>query len=138
MPLNSDFVDSARSYMGTKWRHQGRSRMGVDCVGLVILSLADIGVEVPDMQGYRRHPDPIFVEHIRNNSVPAFGPLPGTLGIFRDGTQPCHVGIFATMHDQVSLIHAYAGTGKVMEEVFIHDWPRKLVEVRALVGLDYI
>jgi len=112
--------------------------MGVDCVGLVLCAGADIGLDLPDMQGYRRTPDLIFVEHIRNNSLPAEGPLPGTLGIFRDGTQPCHVGIFATMHDQVSLIHAYAGTGLVMEEVFIHDWPRKLVEVRALAGIEYL
>lgn len=124
--------------MGVRWRHQGRNRMGVDCVGLVICSLADIGVVVPDMQGYRRTPDPIFVEHIRNNSEPAASLLPGTLGIFRDGTQPCHVGIFSTMHGQLSLIHAYAGTGKVMEEVFIHDWPNKLVEARALTGLEYL
>jgi hypothetical protein len=137
MPSSDDFIESARSYMDIRWRHQGRSRMGVDCVGLVICSLADIGVEVPDMRGYRRSPDPIFVEHIRNNSLPAEGPLPGTLGIFRDGTQPCHVGIFATMHGEVSLIHAYAGVGKVLEEVFIHDWPGKLVEVRALPALTY-
>lgn len=138
MPNNNDFIESARSYMGVKWRHQGRNRMGVDCVGLVICALADIGVEVPDMQGYRRSPDPIFVEHIRNNSAAAIGPVPGTLGIFRDGTQPCHVGIFGTLHGQVSLIHAYTGTGKVMEEVFMHDWPNKLVETRALLGIDYL
>ena len=111
--------------------------MGVDCVGLVICSLADIGVTVPDMQGYRRSPDPIFVEHIRNNSVPSEGPLPGTLGVFRDGTQPCHVGIFGEMHGKLSLVHAYAGTGKVMEEVFLHDWPRRLIEIRAITGLAY-
>ena len=138
MPNSDDFIATARSYLGVKWRHQGRNRMGVDCVGLVLCSLSELGVPAPDMQGYRRTPDPIFVEHIRNNSLPADGPLPGTLGIFRDGTQPCHVGIFATMHGEVSLIHAYAGTGLVMEEVFIHDWPRKLVEVRAMIGLDYI
>ena len=112
--------------------------MGVDCVGLVLCSLAELGLPAPDMQGYRRTPDPIFVDHIRANTVPANAPRPGTLGIFRDGTQPCHVGLFATLHDQVSLIHAYAGTGLVMEEVFIHDWPRKLVEVRAFEGIEYL
>lgn len=137
MLSNLDFVESARAYTGVKWRHQGRNRLGVDCVGLVLCSLADIGIIVPDMQGYRRTPDPIFVQHIRDNSVPAPGPLPGTLGIFRDGNQPCHVGIFATMHGEVSLLHAYAGTGKVMEEVFMHDWPRRLIEVRALAELTY-
>jgi len=112
--------------------------MGVDCVGLVLCSLNDIGIPAPDMQGYRRTPDPIFVEHIRNNSLPSNEMRPGNLGIFRDGTQPCHVGIFATLHGQTSLIHAYAGTGLVMEEVFIHDWPKKLIETRSFLGLEYI
>lgn len=138
MPSSDDLIAVARSYLGVKWRHQGRNRMGVDCVGLVLCSLAELGIPAPDMKGYRRTPDPIFVEHIRNNSLPADAPIPGTLGIFRDGTQPCHVGIFATMHGQTSLIHAYAGTGIVMEEVFIHDWPKKLVEIRAFVGLEYV
>lgn len=112
--------------------------MGVDCVGLVLCCLSDLGLPAPDMKGYRRTPDPIFVEHIRSNTDPAISPTPGTLGIFRDGTQPCHVGIFATIHNQVSLIHAYAGTGLVMEEPFIHDWPSKLVEIRAFQGIEYI
>jgi cell wall-associated NlpC family hydrolase len=138
MPTSNDFIAAARSYMGVKWRHQGRNQMGVDCVGLVLCCLDEIGIPAPDMQGYRRTPDPIFVEHIRNNSLSSTTTDPGMLGIFRDGTQPCHVGIFATMYGQTSLIHAYAGTGIVMEEVFIHDWPNKLVEVRAFKGLEYI
>lgn len=110
--------------------------MGIDCVGLIIMAASDIGIQVPDMPGYRRSPDgPKFVEHIRASSVPASEPLPGTFGIFRDGSQPCHVGIFAEMHGGVSLIHAYAGTGQVMEEMFDHDWPKKLIAIQVLEGL---
>src|SRR5690606_33732275 len=98
------------------WRHQGRSRMGIDCVGLLIVAAADLGITIPDMKGYRRSPEPrLFLEHIRANSNPETEPLPGNFGIFRDGTQPCHVGIFASKYEQVSLLHAYAGTGIVME-----------------------
>jgi cell wall-associated NlpC family hydrolase len=138
MPSNLELVEQARTYLGTKWRHQGRNQMGVDCVGLVLCCLADLGLEAPDMQGYRRTPDPIFVDHIRANTDPIMDKLPGTIGIFRDGNQPCHVGIFATKYDQPSLIHAYAGTGIVMEEPFIHHWPRLLIEVRSFRGIDYI
>lgn len=137
MPSSNDYVEAARSYLGVRWRHQGRDRMGVDCVGLLIVAGADLGIEIADKQGYRRSPDKdAFINHIRDNSVPADAPRPGTFGIFRDGNQPCHVGIFAEMHGEVSLIHAYVGTGVVMEEVFAHDWPRRLIEVRALAELE--
>lgn len=138
MPDLTDFTDAARRWVGTRWLHQGRSTGGVDCVGLLLLCLEEIGLAAPDLQGYRRSPEPVkFLTHIRDNTLPASEPLPGTIGIFRDGNQPCHVGIFAEMHGQLSLIHAYAGTGLVMEELFIHDWPRNLIEARAIIGLEY-
>lgn len=34
--MNPDVVTEARSWVGTRWQHQGRSREGVDCAGLVI------------------------------------------------------------------------------------------------------
>ncbi|USM11580.1 NlpC/P6 family protein [Citromicrobium phage vB_CbaS-RXM] len=135
MPSDALLI-SARSWLGTKWMHQGRSRRGVDCVGLLICAAADLGIEVPDLKGYRRAPDPqVFLEHIRTNSEFETDTLPGHFGIFRDGTQPCHVGIFGELHGRVSLLHAYAGTGKVMEEVFDHHWPERLIEIRSLKEL---
>ncbi len=137
MSLRNEFVEAARQYLGTRWVHQGRSIRGVDCVGLLIVSGADIGVTIPDMKGYRRTPQPhIFVTHIRDNSDPQIEPLPGYMGIFRDGSQPCHVGIFAERHGRTSLIHAYAGTGKVMEEPFEHHWPNRLMEIRSIKGIS--
>lgn len=137
MPLKQEFIEAARGWLGVRWLHQGRNRAGVDCVGLLLVAAADVGIELPDMPGYRRSPNPeLFVTHIRNNSLPVSAPEPGTFGVFRDGNQPCHVGIFAERDGNLTLIHAYAGTGKVMEELFLHDWPRRLVEVRAIEGID--
>lgn len=111
--------------------------MGIDCVGLLICAGADIGIEVPDMQGYRRSPQPeAFLGHIRDNSDPISNPAHGCFGIFRDGTQPCHVGVFCEIDEVLYLVHAYAGTGVVMEEPFIHHWPGRLIETRCLRGLD--
>jgi cell wall-associated NlpC family hydrolase len=138
MPSSSLLIAAARTYIGIPWLHQGRNRQGVDCVGLLICAMADIGIEIPDMQGYRRAPDPeVFVGHIHANSLPEKFPFPGTLGVFRDGSQPCHVGIFATMYDQMSLIHAAAGPERVKEELFIHDLPGNLISIRRFKGLIY-
>lgn len=132
-----DYADAARNWLDVRWVHQGRSRLGVDCVGLLIVAANDLGITIPDMPGYRRSPNPQkFIGHIFANSVPETEIMPGHFGVFRDGTQPCHAGIFAEQNGQVTLIHAYAGTGKVMEEPFIHDWPSRLFAIRSIEGLE--
>jgi len=136
MPSNQDFVDAARGWLGVPWLHQGRNRAGVDCVGLLLVCLEEIGLPAEDLQGYRRSPQPVrFVQHIRSQTEPCTETVPGAIGIFRGGTQPCHVGIFAEKDGIVTLIHAYAGLGVVMEEPFAHDWPNDLIELRRIGGL---
>lgn len=133
MPSKLDFIESASSYLGTRWIHQGRNRSGVDCVGLVVTALRDIGVEVADLVGYRRVSDGlVFMNHIRSLTDPSEEIYPGLIGLFRDGTQPCHVGIFSEQPYGLSLIHAYAPVGKVIEEPFIHRWPQVMIEARAI------
>lgn len=40
------------------YKHQGRSREGVDCLGLLVCSARECGVQVVDNLNYRRAPDP--------------------------------------------------------------------------------
>lgn len=53
------FVEAARAYLGAPWLHQGRSRQGIDCVGLLICAAADCGIiePTPDLQTYNREGD---------------------------------------------------------------------------------
>ncbi len=138
MPKTDDFIQAARSYLTLPWLHQGRNRAGVDCVGLIIAAAADIGIEIGDSLGYRRTPDPErFVEHIKSVTDPATGSAPGVVALFRERQQPCHAGIFAEREGVLTLIHSYAPIGKVMEEPFIHHWPRLLMMTRRIKGLEY-
>jgi cell wall-associated NlpC family hydrolase len=51
-------VETARSYVGTPYQHQGRLRgVGVDCVGLLVCVARDLGVSKFDFRAYRRIPD---------------------------------------------------------------------------------
>jgi cell wall-associated NlpC family hydrolase len=56
--LNLDVVNAARSWIGTKFQHQGRTRAGVDCAGLLIVVAQDLGYPVVDVRDYGRQPDP--------------------------------------------------------------------------------
>ncbi len=40
--------DAARKYLGTPFRHQGRTIYGMDCLGLVLTSLKDSGKFLKD------------------------------------------------------------------------------------------
>ena len=43
-----DVAAAARTFLGYRWRHQGRSRLGVDCIGLVLLALTMAGWQPRD------------------------------------------------------------------------------------------
>lgn len=135
-PSHRDFMEAARGWVGTRWVHQGRTKDGIDCAGLLIVAGADVGVVVPDLQGYRRTPNPEkFVGFLMDITDPQTTIEPGYFGIFRDGNQPCHVGVFGERDGRTTLIHAYVGTGKVIEEPYAHDWPRRLFAIRSIRGV---
>ena len=37
--------EAARSYLGVPWQDGGRTRAGLDCLGLVLLASRDVGIE---------------------------------------------------------------------------------------------
>lgn len=39
---------AARAYVGLPWRGQGRDKMGVDCVGLVVMAYRDAGFTIDE------------------------------------------------------------------------------------------
>lgn len=51
---NLAFVEAARSYLGVKWVHQGRTEKGMDCVGLVVLAARQCGIPAPLEATYGR------------------------------------------------------------------------------------
>jgi cell wall-associated NlpC family hydrolase len=132
-----DVIAEARSWIGTRWVHQGRSPQGVDCAGLVVLVGQRLGLPVEDMLGYRRSPDGVlFRQHIFKQTTFEPQPRPGSIGLFREAKFPTHTGIFAMDEDGfLTLIHGYMPHGKVVEERFIHEWPEKIVAVRNYIGL---
>lgn len=137
-PANREAVIAeARKWIGTRWVHQGRNSMGIDCAGMVILVGQALDFPAEDMQGYRRSPDGIlFRKHIFKQTTFEAQPKPGSIGLFREAKFPTHTGIFATdAEGHLTLIHAYMPYGKVMEERFINEWPQQLVAVRNFIGM---
>lgn len=127
-------VEFARSLLGVKWRHQGRTTWAVDCVGLVYLSLKAAGLNVADERAYGRTP---FNNSLQFYLAQRFGaPVleaqwqPGDIAVFKSlGGEPRHVGILADYrYGGFSLVHAHV-QHNVAEHALNDTWRRLLVEV---------
>ena len=113
------FVAAARSYVGVPWRHLGRSRTGVDCIGLLLLAAREAGWELPDPAPYAREPQGTRLL----NGILAHGDrvsevMPGDVLLFRMGLYGGHVGI-ASAHPAWGVpacLHAYAPRRQVVEQ----------------------
>jgi len=54
---SSEIVAAARVYERVPFRHQGRSKSGIDCLGLLAVTFRDRGMTVRDRTDYGRHPN---------------------------------------------------------------------------------
>lgn len=129
--IRDKVIEKARSFIGIRWRHQGRTKDGLDCVGLVVCSLNECGMQIEDFTGYSRRPTNMafinyFIErggvHAKRSEMDI-----GDILIFSERSYPCHTGFLSSREGKPTLIHAYLPSRKVVEESFSDIWKRKLV-----------
>lgn len=130
------FVAEARTYLRVPFRHTGRSRRGVDCVGLVAVALAAVGREVADRRDYGRAPvrdglRQVLVDHF---GEPVADAQPGDIALMRwhrEGETDLfnHVGILTDYPlGGLALLHALSANRQVVEHRMADPWPRRIVE----------
>lgn len=136
-------IEAARAFLGCPWRHQGRRRTGIDCLGLVALSYGSVR-PVVDRSGYGRTP---YNGALRASLVEHFGPpvasrpvalsdlQPGDLVTMRWTGEEQHVAIVTPHPHGLGLIHSYASApgqyagGQVVEHRITPDWLALIHEV---------
>ncbi len=121
----ADVVACARSLIGVAYVHQHRDRkVGVDCVGLVIVVARELGLVAPDfdVNSYARKPDGTtlmarcaeFMDPVKDEDV-----RPGHVLVLAFRKDPQHMGILGDyLYGGLSLIHAFGqtdGKGRVEE-----------------------
>jgi cell wall-associated NlpC family hydrolase len=122
-------VVEARRWLGVPWRHQGRTRAGVDCAGLVVMVARTLRLADHDAAGYsRRAHGQAFVEHFRANmdELRVAEAAPGDVLVFADHAYPCHCGFLTEKFGQPHLIHAHVTRRKIVEEPYAGEWPEKV------------
>ncbi len=134
--IAADIITAARSALGVRFRHQGRTMSGMDCAGLVVYVAQSLGLEYADHDGYARQPSGGLLESALDVQ-PCLERVKGppqaadVLLMKFDG-DPQHLGIYTGS----SLIHAWALARKVCEHGFTDPWPGRVVRVYRFKGIE--
>ena len=129
----ADVIRTARSYVGVRWHHQGRSRAGIDCIGLIIAVAHDLGLSDYDITGYGRVPDgkalrAAMCEQMDLLTVP---PQPGDVLLLRFDRNPLHTAIVTDS----GMVHAFANMRRVVEHRIDALWNSRVVSAFAYRGI---
>lgn len=133
----ADFVAAARSLVGVRFRHQGRSEHGLDCIGTIIVARLKLGpweATKFDVVNYRRNPKdslavtlPKFLQRIDRPEIGAIAEIK-----WPKMATANHVAILTPEN----LIHAYAEVGRVIETGYRAKWPEWTVGLWRIPGLE--
>lgn len=124
----SALADAARSFIGARFRHRGRSASMMDCVGLVVLAYQKLGVELKDYRLYPPDPamhGPSLTDHVKRGLGEPLAVEPVKYSDMQDGDviviryvhEPHHVAIVGNHPlGYLSLISADGLYRRVLEQ----------------------
>ncbi|AMM23159.1 NlpC/P60 family protein [Variovorax sp. PAMC 28711] len=119
---------TARQLIGVRYRHQGRSRDAVDCIGLVIVTRDILGLPNPELPvDYAPLPiDDAMLVYCKAHMVSVTDMQPGDVVCLQYKVAR-HMGILGTYpHGGLSLLHARSmHPRKVDETAFNEAWRRQ-------------
>jgi cell wall-associated NlpC family hydrolase len=129
-------AEAARAYVGVPFVHQGRTRRGLDCIGLLCLALHDAGlghyVDHPENRvDYGRTPYMGLLE-ARMRQIfgePVADMRPGDVVALRYAGPTRHVGIVGDHPHGLSLIHTDSHLGRVTEHRIDAKWLARIALV---------
>lgn len=116
----------ARRYLGVPFRHRGRNRAGLDCAGLIVCTLRDLGLMPANYieHRYARTPHQGLVEDTLEQCCSRIDHhQSGDILLLSFLHNPCHVAFYT----EGAIIHAYEERGKVIEENYDAKWARRFV-----------
>lgn len=131
----SRLADQARTYIGTPFKHRGRTSRGLDCAGLIVKAYEDLGAPIADLPLYGRTPfRDGLMQHVRSQAkeVPIHQMQPGDVAVLRFDKDPHHLAIIGDdVFGGLSLIHADGSVhvSRVVESRLTDDKKKQIVAV---------
>lgn len=127
-----DVINQARKYLGVRYKHQGRTEFGLDCLGLLVKVAHDLGISKADSNDYGRVPDGRkMMRQLEEHLDITTSPEPGDILLFRFQGEPRHLAI----KTDIGMIHSYAEQKKVVEHRMDEVWKSRLVRAYRIRGL---
>ena len=134
----------ARTWLGVKWVHQGRTRAGIDCGGLLYVVADELGLDPVDTAGYGRRPTGDDFEQMillgGAYKIPREDLRPGDIIATKVVTFPSHAGIVGANTKSygapLTLIHAYAPARKVVEGPLDDFWFKRIWGTYRIKGVE--
>jgi cell wall-associated NlpC family hydrolase len=124
-------VAEARTWLGVRWLHQGRSREGVDCAGLVIEVTKAVLGSTFDIRDYPRVATDEQMIEICDQYMDriAFREVqPGDLMVFAYDRQRHMAVVGDYVHGGLSIIHAYSlAPRRVIETRLDEKWVARML-----------
>ncbi len=134
MTTAREVIAAARLLLGVRFTHQGRSRDGVDCLGLLIVTAQSLGltfggegVEALDVPTYGTRPDIVLLrKKLDEHLVPIAltDVQPADIVLLKIDGSPQHLALLGDypIAGELSMIHAYAPARKVVEHRYDAQW----------------
>ena len=144
MITRAELVAAARGWVGVPWQHQGRSRSGVDCGGLLIELARELGLADVDVGAYPMSADghtlrALCREHMRPITLAELQPGDAVLVRFRPPLPESHVALVTDYrHGGLALLHALnrGDAGRVIEHRLDPYWRSLIVAGYQLPGVS--
>jgi len=136
-----EVVDFARSCKNIPYKHQGRSKLGVDCAGILVMLGEWLGEysENKEARRYSRNPasfslkkelDKMLIQ-IDRQEIDC-----GDILLLKIVREPQHVGIVTDYSEQsFGMIHCYQSIGRVVEHRLNRFWAEKIVQAYQIPGV---
>lgn len=136
MTTACEVIACARTLIGVRFTHQGRSREGLDCLGFLIHIAQDLCLQFGgqsaldlDVPSYGARPDALLLkEKLDALLTPiALGALqPADIVLLRIDGVPRHLALISDypIADELGMIHAYAPARAVVEHRYDPEWKR--------------
>lgn len=149
MTSEACIVAAARSWVGTRFHHQGRLKKtashkgGVDCLGLLIGVAQELNLRLPDGTSlaafdeshYPHFPDTHYLQQQLATILSPIGIqviLPGNVLLLNIDKNPQHLAIVSDVHGAQGIIHAYAPARSVVEHQLDDWWRQRIVSAYRL------
>ena len=121
-----------QSLLGVPFLHQGRSRRGLDCLGVLMFVAREHGIALHDYLDYAPATDGVrltqelqrqLIEIPIADATPADVLQWAELGSRNSTTPPCNVAFLGWTAGRLTMVHALRRTDAVTEHGYRYPWP---------------